>query len=114
MFFKLPWFRKAKRVAYHDTQLLELDFIVDEYHDTLSDINDPKCKQLQASLMMCTSPQDVWFLRSKLHDMIARHHCQSVANERVARVDQKLRFLVDHHPDYSPEEMPSGPMALVH
>ena len=30
------------------------------------------------------------------------------------RIDQYLRFFVDHHPDYTPEELPSGPMALLH
>ncbi len=114
MFFKLPWFGKKKREPYHDTQMLELDFIVDECHDALSDIVDPTRARLQAALMMCESPKDLWFLRSKLHALISRHHCQSVANERVSRLDQKLRFLVDHHPDYSPEELPSGPMVLVH
>jgi hypothetical protein len=37
-----------------------------------------------------------------------------VANSRVARLDQKLRFFVDNHPDYSADELPSGPMALLH
>ena len=31
MFFKLPWFGKAKKDHYHDTQVLELDFLVDEF-----------------------------------------------------------------------------------
>ena len=30
MFFKLPWFGQ-KKASYHDTQVLELDFLVDEF-----------------------------------------------------------------------------------
>lgn len=114
MFFKLPWFGKKQREGYHDTQVLELDYIVDEFHEAMADIKDPVRTRLQASLMMCESPKDLWFLRSKLFALISKHHCESVAHERVARLDQKLRFLVEHHPDYSPEELPTGPMALVH
>ena len=114
MFFKLPWFGKKPTEGYHDTQVLELDYIVDEFHGAMADIKDPHCTRLQASLMMCESPKDLWFLRSKLFALISKHHCESIAHERVSRLDQKLRFLVDHHPDYSPEELPTGPMALTH
>ena len=34
--------------------------------------------------------------------------------EDVSRLDQKLQFFVNHHPDHTPEELPSGPMALLH
>ncbi|MBA4267437.1 MAG: hypothetical protein C0453_20370 [Comamonadaceae bacterium] len=114
MFFKLPWFSKKNNASYHDTQVLELDFIVDEFHDAMADIKDPVQTRLQASLMMCESPKDLWFLRSKLFALISKHHCESVANTRMARLDQKLRFFVNNHPDYSPEELPTRPMALVH
>jgi len=37
-----------------------------------------------------------------------------VANTRIGRLDQKLRFFVDNHPDYSSDELPSKPMTLLH
>jgi hypothetical protein len=37
-----------------------------------------------------------------------------VANTRISRLDQKLRFFVEHHPDYSADELPSKPMMLMH
>ena len=113
MFFKLPWF-KSKIEHYHDTQVLELDFLVDEFHDAMADIQDPLRTRLHAALISCQSPKDLWFLRGKLFNLISKHHCENVANERVARLDQKMRHFVDHHPDYEPEELPSGPMALLH
>ena len=64
--------------------------------------------------MCCQSPKDLWFLRGKLHNLISTHHCEQVANERVSRLDQKMRFFVDNHPDHGSEELPSRPMALVH
>jgi hypothetical protein len=113
MFFKLPWF-KSKIEHYHDTQVLELDFLVDEFHDAMADIQDPLRTRLHAALISCQSPKDLWFLRGKLFNLISKHHCENVANERVARLDHKMRHFVDHHPDYEPEELPSGPMALLH
>jgi hypothetical protein len=113
MFFKLPWF-KSKTPSYHDTQVLELDFLVDEFQEAMADIKDPLRTRLHAALMCCQSPKDLWFLRGKLHNLIATYHCQQVANDRVSRLDQKMRFFVDNHPDYESEELPSGPMALMH
>ena len=113
MFFKLPWFKK-KSPSFDDTQVLELDFLVDEFHEAMADIKDPLRMRLHAALMCCQTPKDLWFLRSKLHSLISTHHCERVANERVSRLDQKMRFFVDHHPDHEPQELPSRPMALVH
>lgn len=114
MFFKLPWLFKSKKDTYHDTQVLELDFLVDEFHDAMSDIEDPLRTRLHAALVSCQSPKDLWFLRGKLFNLISRHHCEYVAHDRVARLDHKLQFFVSHHPDHAPEELPSGPMALMH
>ncbi len=113
MFFKLlPWFNKTKDVKYSDTQVLELDFLVDEFHDAMADIEDPLRARLHAAFMMAHTPKDLWFLRSKVFNLISKHHCESEANRRVSRLDQKLQFFVEHHPDYSPEELPSRPMTL--
>jgi len=114
MFFKLPWFNKAKKGGYHDTEVLELDFLVDEFRDAMADIQDPLRTRLHAALISCQSPKDLWFLRGKLFNLISKHHCEDEANRRVARLDQKLRFFVGHHPNHTPEELPSGPMALLH
>ena len=113
MFFKLPWFKK-KSPRFEATQVLELDFLVDEFHEAMADIQDPLRMRLQAALMACESPKDLWFLRGKLHNLISTHHCEQVANERVSRLDQKMQFFVDHHPDHEPQELPSRPMPLMH
>ena len=115
MFFKLlPWFNKTKDAKYSDTQVLELDFLVDEFHAAMADIQDPIRVRIHAALLSCQSPKDLWFLRSKLFGLISKHHCESVANTRIGRLDQKLRFFVDNHPDYSSDELPSKPMTLLH
>ncbi|HBU17664.1 MAG: hypothetical protein A3B67_07525 [Burkholderiales bacterium RIFCSPHIGHO2_02_FULL_66_10] len=114
MFFKLPWFKRTKKDNYHDTQVLEMDFLVDEFHEAMADIKDPIRTRMHAALVCCQSPKDLWFLRGKLFNLISKHHCENEANRRVARLDQKLRFFVDHHPDHTSEELPSGPMALLH
>ncbi|QHE83620.1 hypothetical protein [Hydrogenophaga sp. BPS33] len=114
MFFRLPWFGKTPKAQYHDTQVLELDFVVDEFHQAMADIKDPIRTRMQATLSSCLTPKDLWFLRSQLFSLISKHHCESVAHDRLARLDQKLRFFLSHHPDYSSDELPTGPMALVH
>ncbi|MEZ5645364.1 MAG: hypothetical protein R3E99_09460 [Burkholderiaceae bacterium] len=113
MFFNLPWF-KSRKPAYHDTQVLELDFLVDEFHEAMTDIHDPLRTRLHTALVACQTPKDLWFLRGKLFNLISKHHCEHEAHLRIARLDQKLHFFVDHHPDYDPQELPSRPMALVH
>ena len=70
--------------------------------------------RIQAALISCESPKDLWFLRGKLFNLISKHHCEGEAKKRVNKLDQKLRFFVGHHPDYAPEDLPSGPMALLH
>ena len=114
MFFKLPWFNKPKQDKYHDTQVLELDFLVDEFHDAMSDIQDPMRTRLHAALISCQSPKDLWFLRGKLFNLISKHHHEGEANRRVGRLDAKLRYFVEHHPDYGADELPSKPMGLLH
>lgn len=114
MFFRLPWFAKPKTPRYHDTQVLELDYLIDEFHAAMADIQDPLRARLHAALMTCQTPRELWFLRAKLFNLISRHHCESVANARLQRLDAKLQFFVENHPDYSADELPSRPMALVH
>lgn len=114
MLFKFPWLDRFRKARFEDTQVLELDYLVDEFDDAIADIQDPMRNRIQAALMGCMSPKDLWFMRSKVFGLISRHHCESVANQRVSRLDQKLRFFVENHPDYDPEELPTGPMALLH
>lgn len=114
MFFKLPWLFKSKKPNYHDTQVLKLDFLVNKFHDAMADIQDPLRTRLHAALMACRNPKDLWFLRAKLFNLISKHHCEYVAHDRVSRLDHKLHFFVQNHPDHVSEELPSGPMALLH
>ena len=112
MFFKLPWFKKSQPHQYQDTQVLELDFVIDEFRAMLSDIDDPQRYRLQAALMVAQNPKDLWFLRSKVFNLISKHHCESVARTRITGLDSKLQFFLEHHPDYSPDELPTKPGVL--
>ena len=114
MFFRLPWFAKQKTPRYQDTQVLEFDDLIDEFHAAMADIQDPMRARLHAALMTCQSPRELWFLRAKLFNLISRHHFESVAHARLQRLDAKLQFFVENHPDHTADELPSRPMALVH
>lgn len=114
MFFRLNWLGKRKAPIQHDTQVLDLDYLVDEFHAAMADIQDPLRVRLHAALMSCMSPRDLWFLRGKLFNLICKHHHEGEANRRLARLDAKLAFFVEHHPDYDADELPSKPMSLLH
>lgn len=114
MFFRLPWLSKRRALSYHDTLALDLDYVVDEFHSAMADIQDPLRVRLHAALMNCRTPRDLWFLRGKLFNLICKHHHEGEANKRVGRLDAKLRYFVDNHPDYSADEVPSRPMGLLH
>lgn len=114
MFFKLPWLARRKSPGYHDTQVLELDYLVDEFHAAMADIEDPLRSRLHGALMTCQTPKDLWFLRGKLFNLISKHHHEGEANRRLGLLDAKLRFFVEHHPDYDVDELPSKPMMLLH
>ena len=114
MFFKLPWFGKTSKARYHDTQVLELDFLVDEFYEAMADIEDPVRQRMQGVLASSQTPRDLWFMRGKLFALISKHHCESVATTRLARLDQKLRYFMSNHPAHSADELPTGPMGLMH
>lgn len=114
MFFRLPWLSKRRAPSYQHTQALDLDYVVDEFHAAMADIQDPLRVRLHAALMNCRTPRELWFLRGKLFNLICKHHHEGEANKRVGRLDAKLRYFVDNHPDYSADEVPSRPMALLH
>lgn len=114
MFFRLPWLSKRRAPTHHDTLALDLDYVVDEFHSAMADIQDPLRVRLHAAMMNCRTPRDLWFLRGKLFNLICKHHHEGEANKRVGRLDAKLRYLVDNHPDYSADEVPSRPMPLLH
>lgn len=114
MLFRFPWFGKFRKASFEDTQVLELDFLVEEFDGAIADIDDPVRGRIQAALASCMSPKDLWFLRSKVFGLISHHHCERVASERVARLDHKLRFFVENHPDYGTEDLPIGQMVIQH
>lgn len=114
MFFRLPWLGKRKAQHRHDTPVMEFDSVVDEFHAAMADIQDPLRSRLHAALMRCMTPRELWFLRGKLFNLICTHHHEGEAQRRVGRLDAKLQYFVDHHPDHSADELPSRPMALLH
>ena len=86
MFFKLPWFNKSKDAKYSDTLVLELDFLVDEFHDAMADIQDPLRTRLHAALISAQTPKDLWFLRQAVQP-----HRQTPLRIRGARTRGQAR-----------------------
>lgn len=55
--------------------------------DAVSDCRDVLALRLQAQIVRAPTAQDLWHLRATAHDLIARHHCQTVAAERIRRLE---------------------------
>jgi len=55
--------------------------------DAVSDCRDILALRLQAQILRAATAQDLWHLRATAHDLIARHHCQAVAVERIRRLE---------------------------
>lgn len=116
MFFRLPWTAKRKTLQQRHRQapVVQFDTVVDEFQSAMADIQDPMRARLYAALMRCMTPRELWFLRGKLFNLICQHHHQGEAQRRVSRLDAKLQYFVDHHPDHTADELPSRPMPLLH
>lgn len=56
----------------------------------LSDIPHGECAAMLARLSTLRRATDLWHLRSALFDVIARHHGEQVARDRLVALDTKL------------------------
>jgi hypothetical protein len=55
--------------------------------EAVSDCRDVLALRLQAQIVRAPTTQELWHLRATAHDLIARHHCQTVAAERIRRLE---------------------------
>lgn len=55
--------------------------------ESVSDCRDVLALRLQAQIVRAPTTEDLWHLRATAHDLIARHHCQTVAAERIRRLE---------------------------
>lgn len=58
--------------------------------DTVQDCRSVPALRLHGHIARAATPRDLWALRADAHDVIARHHCQSVAAQRILTLESLL------------------------
>lgn len=77
----------ATPVAPRSAGPVELQRMRNALLEAVSDCRDVVALRLQAQIVRAHSARELWHLRAPAHDLIARHHCQTVAAERIQRLD---------------------------
>ncbi len=54
--------------------------------ETVQDCRSVPALRLHGHIARAATPRDLWALRADAHDVIARHHCQTIAAERIRRL----------------------------
>ncbi len=58
--------------------------------ETVQDCRSEPALRLHGHIARAATPRDLWALRADAHDVIARHHCQSVAAQRILTLESLL------------------------
>jgi hypothetical protein len=81
-----PWAPEPQSraaVARRRLQAVSADF-----EAVLSDVSGSRAEDLMVRLRLCTTLQELWHLRPDLFDLVSRAHSQTVAQRRLAQLDQ--------------------------
>lgn len=65
------------------TRLAELDSLRTAMLQAVHDCAGTSAQQLQLKIRSARTHRDLWMLRSDAYHLIALHHCQSVADQRI-------------------------------
>lgn len=87
----LDKFRPARPSTPQRSGSADLQKLRDALLDSVSDCReDLPALRLHAQIVRAPTAKDLWHLRASAHDVIARHHCQTVAAERIRRLEPLL------------------------
>jgi hypothetical protein len=82
--FRRPVSSGKQALAISDFQSLRCAML-----DSVDDCRDSGFGlRLHTRIAHATSAQQLWLLRSDAHDVIARHHCQTIAAERIRHLER--------------------------
>lgn len=79
---------KLRRPAPRPARPIDLQHLRSALLDSVKDCHSGlPTQRLHARIARATSAQDLWVLRADIHDVISRHHCQTIAVERIRHLE---------------------------
>lgn len=79
-------FRRMSSPAARPAGLADIQRMRNALLETVQDCRSVPALRLHGHIARAATPRDLWALRADAHDVIARHHCQTIAAERIRRL----------------------------
>lgn len=86
-------FRKLRRTPTPATRpagLADLQRMRSALLESVHDCRGVPTLRLHGHIARAATPRELWDLRATAHDVIARHHCQTIAAERIRHLEPLL------------------------
>jgi hypothetical protein len=79
--------RRSTSAAPRPAGLADLQRMRSALLETVQDCRSVPALRLHGHIARAATPRDLWALRADAHDVIARHHCQTVAAQRIQTLE---------------------------
>jgi hypothetical protein len=79
----LHLFRRSTASPLPSARDIDLPRLRSALLESVKDCRDMPALRLHARITRANTAQDLWILRADAHDVIARHHCQAIAEQRI-------------------------------
>ena len=83
-------FRRPSSAAQRPAGLADIQRMRSALLETVQDCRSAPALRLHGHIARAATHRDLWALRADAHDVIARHHCQSVAAQRILTLESLL------------------------
>lgn len=82
--------RRAPSPAPRPAGLAEIQRMRSALLESVQDCRGVPALRLHGHIARAATPRELWDLRANAHDVIARHHCQTVAAQRIRHLEPLL------------------------
>jgi hypothetical protein len=82
----LKW-RRTTSPASRPNGLADMQRMRNALLETVKDCRSVPALRLHGHIARAATSRDLWALRADAHDVIARHHCQTVAVQRIRTLE---------------------------
>ena len=81
---------RAPSPASLPTRLAEVQRMRNALLACVQDCQGAPAQRLHGRIARAATPRELWDLRANTHDVIALHHCQAIAAQRIRTLDPLL------------------------